>query len=94
MTTKEYSHTESTENTEWQVTTLLRSYIAEYNFHADVADSTEGCIARNARSCRLCRRRERSVGCAEENFSSPEACSLLLISVRRHIQAIAMYESA
>ena len=30
---------------------------------------------------RLCRRRERSVGCAEENFSSPEACSLLLISV-------------
>ena len=30
---------------------------------------------------RLCRRRERSVGCAEENFSSPEACSLLLISI-------------
>ena len=31
--------------------TLVLAYIAEYNSHADVADFTEGCIARNARSC-------------------------------------------
>ena len=53
MTAKEHSHTESTENTEWQVASPLLAYIAEYNSHADFADFTEGCIAKNARSCRL-----------------------------------------
>ena len=44
-----------------------------------------------ARSCRLCRRREMSVGCDDCRFIGIKECSLLLIASRRHIRAIAMY---
>ena len=71
----------------------MLAYIAEYNFHADLADFTEGCIARSARSCRLAADARGASVAQKRTYSSPEACSLLLISVRRHIQAIAMYES-
>ena len=54
---------------------MLRNQVIDVNACASERDASSLAIAQ--------RQRERSVGCDEENFSSPEACSLLLISFRR-----------